>query len=311
LPAKRVFLSEHSDLLTRQSAAMKINNLPDYFTEMYGDLWFIEEERGNMKINYRIREVISSTKSSYQQINVVDLHDFGRSLILDGAIQTTEFDGYIYNEMISHIPVITHANPERILVIGGGDCGAVNEIIKYNRPQFIDMVEIDELVVRECMKHIPSIVGNASSDNRINFIFKDGVEFVKSRTNFYDIVIVDSSDPVGPAVNLFSEEFYRNVLKCLKEDGIMVCQSESPIFQREFLKRIHVTLKGLFPIVRTYKAIIPSYPGGMWSFTLATLKYDPLDADANLLAKETSYINKGIFKSCFELPEFVKGYLFS
>lgn len=278
----------------------------DYLKNIDGEKWFVEDDRDNLKVAYRVKDVISSVKSPFQQIDIIDSYDFGRCLILDGVMQTNEMDGYIYNEMISHVPVVTHPSAKDVLVIGGGDCGAVNEITKYECPQRIDMVEIDELVVKECIKHIPSIAGNAPYDKRVNFIFDDGIEFVKNRREMYDVIIIDSSDPVGPAEDLFSEKFYINAKNCLRPDGILVCQSESPFFYKDIMQRTYRFLCNHFNIVRTYIAVVPSYPGGLWSFTIASQKYDPLKADTDRIVKNTKYINEEIFKSCFMLPNFMK-----
>lgn len=277
-----------------------------FLKEVNGETWLVEDERDNMKLYYRTKGIISSKKSPFQQVNIIDSYDFGRCLVLDGVIQTTELDGYIYNEMISHIPAVTHEKPQDVLVIGGGDCGVVNELTKYKSFKTIDMVEIDRTVVQESINHIPVISGNASKDERVNFIFDDGIKFVKGKKKYYDISIVDSSDPIGPAEVLFSEDFYVSLKDSLKDDGIMVCQSQSPIFHKEVLKKTHSILKKHFPIVRTYKAVVPSYPGGMWSFTLAAFKYDPLKANIEKLVENTKYINREIFKSCFSLPNFMK-----
>ncbi|RKD27336.1 spermidine synthase [Caminicella sporogenes DSM 14501] len=283
--------------------------LLEFFKIINGETWLVEDERDNMKLYYRVKEVLSSKKSPFQHVNIIDSYDFGRCLVLDGVMQTTELDGYIYNEMISHIPVVTHQNPKKVLIIGGGDCGVANELSKYKELESVDMVEIDKVVVDECVDKLTMISGNAPNDERINFLFEDGIKFVKDKEKCYDVAIVDSSDPVGPAEVLFSEEFYVDLKKSLKDDGIMVCQSQSPIFHKEVLKRTRDILKKHFPIVRTYKAVVPSYPGGMWSFTLASFKYDPLNANLERLVKNTKYINKDIFKSCFSLPNFMKEYL--
>jgi spermidine synthase len=280
--------------------------MEDFFKQINGETWLVEDERDNMKLYYRLKDIISSKKSPFQQVNIVDSYDFGRCLVLDGVIQTTELDGYIYNEMIAHIPVVTHEDPKNVLVIGGGDCGVVNELIKYRSINSIDMAEIDELVVKECIEHLPSISGDCGKDKRVNFVFDDGIKFIKDKNKTYDIAIVDSSDPVGPAEILFSEDFYVNLKNSLKDDGIMVCQSQSPIFHRDVLKKTRDILKKHFPIVRTYKAVVPSYPGGMWSFTLASFKDDPLNADKDKLAKDTKYINSEVLRSCFSLPKFMQ-----
>ncbi|NLB89575.1 MAG: polyamine aminopropyltransferase [Syntrophomonadaceae bacterium] len=282
-----------------------LNNLPNFFEKYNDEIWLVEDDRNNMKLHYRVKEILSSRKSPFQHVNIIDTYDFGRCLILDGVMQTTELDGYIYNEMISHVPTVTHPDPKKVLIIGGGDCGVANELIKYEGIKEIDMVEIDQVVVEECIDKLPKISGNVPNDKRVNFLFEDGVKFVQDKKDIYDIAIVDSSDPVGPAEVLFTEDFYVNLKNSLTEDGLMVCQSQSPIFNKDILKRTRSILMKHFPIVKTYKAVVPSYPGGMWSFTLASLKYDPINANLDRLEANTNYVNKEMFKSSFDLPNFM------
>ena len=243
---------------------------------------------------------------------ILDSYDFGRMLVLDGAIQTTARDGFIYNEMISHIPMNIHPEPKRILIIGGGDCGTAREVAKYSQAEQIDMVEIDEMVVKVCLEHLSEVSGNLS-DPRVNFIFQDGIKFVKNIVNpedFYDVIIVDSSDPVGPAIPLFGLDFYKSLYNILKNDGLMVCQSESPIFHFETMKQTYKRLCSLFPITRPYTTVVPTYPGGMWSFTLASKKYgDTNPSQFDKENKKTKYVNSEILKQCFALPEFVRSRL--
>jgi len=172
--------------------------------------------------------------------------------------------------------------------------------------QKIDMVEIDEIVVKLCLKHIPSIAGRASCDQRVNFIFKDGIEYIKDKNNMYDVIIIDSSDPVGPAEGLFTESFYLNAKKCLKPNGVFACQSQSPLFYRDITNRTYKILSKHFAIVKIYIATVPSYPGGFWSFTIASDCYDPDKADVSRLSDNTRYINREVFHSSFKLPNFIK-----
>ncbi len=285
---------------------MHNKELPDFFSKKNNEFWLTEDERGNIKLDYRLKSIVSAKYSRYQHVSIVDSYDFGRCLVLDGIIQTTALDGYIYNEMISHVPMVTHPDPQHVLIIGGGDCGAANEVSKYDEPKNIDMVEIDSTVVEECRKHLPEVAGQGAMDKRVNILYKDGLEHVKEKTNQYDIAIIDSSDPIGPATKLFEKEFYVDVSRCLKEDGLMVCQSESPVFYRDIMMKTYNILNELFPIVRLYLAVVPSYPGGLWSFTLASKKFDPLKADLTRLCEHTNYINEGVFKGSFNLPNFLK-----
>ncbi|WP_213975073.1 polyamine aminopropyltransferase [Tepidanaerobacter acetatoxydans] len=268
------------------------------------DIWFTEVDRNNLKIDYRIKEIIYQCSSPIQQIMILDSYDFGPMLVLDDAIQTTSNDGYIYNEMIAHVPLNIHPNPKNVLIIGGGDCGAAREVTKYPNVERIDMVEVDEMVVQACRKYLPKVSGNLS-DPRVNFIFEDGTAFVKEQRNYlYDVVIIDSSDPVGPAVKLFELEFYKDIYRNLRENGLMVCQSESPIFYSEMMAKIHKNLNSLFPIVKTYMATVPTYPGGFWTFTMGSKKYwKPYPEKFD---KDTQYINKEILESCFILPKFIE-----
>ncbi|WP_298843577.1 polyamine aminopropyltransferase [Clostridium sp.] len=286
---------------------MKTNELPNYFKKIDNELWFeeVEVEKKNLKISYKVNNCFSYSKSSYQEVALIDTNAFGPCLVLDGVMQTTSADGFIYNEMITHIPVLTHKNPKNVLVIGGGDCGAVRELSKYEELETIDMVELDELVTDECIKFLQEISGGPDFDKRINFKFGDGVEYVKKTDIKYDIVMVDSPDPEGPAKDLFGEEFYKNVKRTLKADGVMVCQSESPMIHRNIIENTRKILKNNFKIVKTYIAFVPTYPGGIWSFTMASDVYDPSNMDVNRLPLETRYLTKKIVKSCFDLPNFI------
>ncbi|WAA12223.1 polyamine aminopropyltransferase [Fervidibacillus halotolerans] len=270
-----------------------------------GSLWLTEDDRGNLQIRYRLKDILFSEQSPFQHVAIVDTADFGRTLVLDGVVQTTAIDGHIYNEMITHVPIHLHPNPKKVLIIGGGDCGAARELTKYEGIEQIDMVEIDELVVKACKTHLPEVSGNLS-DPRVHFIFDDGVKFVKEKENEYDCIIVDSSDPVGPAEVLFEYDFYASLKRALKEDGLMVCQSQSPIFHQSILKQTVTHIRNLFPDSKTYTAVVPTYPGGLWSFTIGSKKY-PIDPKAARKENvKTKYFNRKILESCFILPEFMK-----
>lgn len=280
-------------------------NYPNWIEVRDGELWLTEDDRGNLKISYHLKEIIFSQKSPFQHVMICESDDFGRMLILDGVVQTTAMDGHIYNEMITHVPLHLHPNPKKVLIIGGGDCGAAKEATKYPELDQIDLVEIDELVVKACKEHLHEVSGNLS-DPRVNFQYTDGIKFVQEKVDEYDVIIVDSSDPVGPAEVLFEYEFYESLQKALKSDGIMVCQSQSPIFHQDILKQTSTKIGKLFPYVKTYTAIVPTYPGGMWSFTIGS-KQHPLNPEqAQDHHVSTKYFNRDILKSCFSLPEFMK-----
>jgi spermidine synthase len=281
-----------------------MKGLPNFIQYQNGELWLTENERDNLKISYRIRDIIYAEQSPYQHVMILDSYDFGRMLVLDGVVQTTSIDGFIYNEMISHVPLTFHPNPKRVLVIGGGDCGAAREVAKYENVEQIDLVEIDQLVVQVCKEHLQEVSGNLS-DPRVRFIYSDGVAFARDAVDTYDVIIVDSSDPVGPAKQLFEFDFYRNLHRALKADGIMVCQSQSPIFHAAVMVETYKSVQRLFPTTLLYTAVVPTYPGGLWSYTLGS-KIHERPANIHSFDKKARYVNRDILEQCFNLPQFVK-----
>jgi spermidine synthase len=277
--------------------------LNQYLTELNGELWLTEDEQDSLKISYRIKEVVYEGNSNFQHVLILDSYDFGRMLVLDGVVQTTALDGHIYNEMITHVPLSVHPAPKKILIIGGGDCGAARETCKYEQVEKVHMVEIDQQVVEVCKKHLHQVSGNLS-DPRVEFIYEDGVAFVNKRKGEYDIIIVDSSDPVGPAQDLFEESFYKSLHQALKEDGLMVCQSQSPIFHADIMEQSYRRISGLFAEAKLYTAVIPTDPGGLWSFIIGA-KTQIVPAPLKVNSKQTSYVNEQIIANCFVLPQFM------
>ncbi len=282
-------------------------------------LWFTEKYEGEgmelqaTGLTFKVKSAVKK-KTPYQELLLLETEDWGKMLVLDGAVQTTERDEFIYHEMIVHPAEFTFTKEiERVLVIGGGDGGTVREVLKHN-PKVVDMVEIDRDVVEFSKRELPSI-SSGLSDERVNLIFGNGREFVKDKDSLYDLIIVDCSDPIGPSKVLYEEEFYRDVLKALKPDGIFVTQSESPFAQRNVHIRVVKELSKVFKIVRPYLAFIPTYPSGMWSFTMASNKLDPLGVPPSSLGKlyrefvekngELKYYNPEIHYGAFAIPNFV------
>jgi spermidine synthase len=268
-----------------------------------GEMWLEEFENNGFKASYKIKEILHTTQSQFQEISILESEMFGKILVLDGIVQTTSLDGHIYNEMISHVPICAHHKPKNVLVIGGGDLGVANELSKYPFIENIDLVEIDALVVESCKTHLKEIAGE-TTDPRVQALYEDGAAFVKGKKNVYDVVIVDSSDPIGPAEILFHYDFYKDIYESLKEDGLMVCQSQSPIFHMNVLKQSFQNIHQLFSFTRLYTAVVPTYPGGLWSFTLGSKKEFKVKKD--ILATNTKYINSKILKASFKLPQFLK-----
>ena len=271
--------------------------------------WFYEEING-LRLGFLVEDILYQGHSSYQEIYVLKFKNLGRALILNQCIQLTERDEFIYHELIVHPAFFTHPCPQRVLVIGGGDGGSVREVLKHDMVEVVDLVEIDAEVIKVAEKYFPS-VSNRLRDERVNIHITDGRWFIKKNTSKYDIVIIDSTDPVGPAKVLYEKGFQQDLIEVLNEDGIMVIQSESPYLHEQFIKGLCNFLKDIYPIVRIYVYAIPSYPGGMWSFILGSFKYDPLMADEALIetrwkGMHTKYYNPKVHKGGFlSVPQFM------
>ncbi|MDQ7056466.1 MAG: polyamine aminopropyltransferase [Persephonella sp.] len=232
-------------------------------------------------------------------------------LILDGLVQTTERDEFIYHEMLAHPAMLMHKKPERVLVIGGGDGGTVREALKHETVKEVHLCEIDEEVVIVSEKYFPSIAEKLK-DPKVEIFIEDGNRFLEERKNYYDVIIMDSSDPVGASEVLFSEQFYQKVKQSLREGGIMVAQTESPILQENYFKNAYTEITKVFRHVGVYLAYIPTYPSGMWSFTIASDYVDVLSCqmDKNRMnSLETKYFCDKIFDCLFVLPKFIQDML--
>jgi len=270
------------------------------------ELWYTEDQNNVLRYSYRVNRSLHVEKTPFQHLAVLDTAGFGRMLVLDGIVQTTVWDEYIYHEMIAHVPLNTHPAPRRVLIIGGGDGGTAREVVRHPRVEKAVMVEIDERVVAVARQFLPELSG-ALDDPKIDLRFADGIEHVAQSHDEYDVVIIDSTDPVGPAVGLFSREFYGQVYHALKEDGLFVAQTESPLFNTDMLARITKDIEAFFPVVRTYLACVPSYPGGLWSFTMGSKKHDPLMVKPESIpALSYRYYNPEVHRAAFALPQFLK-----
>lgn len=275
------------------------------------ELWFTERHTENVKFSIRVDRQLYSGQSEFQRIDVFESKEFGRFLTLDGYMMLTEMDEFIYHEMITHIPMAVHPAAKRILVIGAGDGGVVRELTRYSCVEHIDMVEIDPLVVEVCRKFLPKTACRLD-DPRLKIHYEDGLKYIRSIENEYDLIIVDSTDPFGPGEGLFTKEFYGNCFKALKEDGIMVNQHESPFYEEDAaaMQRAHKRIVESFPISRVYQAHIPTYPSGHWLFGFASKKYHPVhDLNRvawNMLGLSTRYYTTQLHAGAFALPYYVE-----
>ncbi len=273
------------------------------------DLWIRERFQDRTELGYKATDVLHHSVSEFQEIDIVETVALGRMLLLDGMVMTSERDEFIYHEMIAHIPMLAHPNPKNVLVIGGGDGGTIREVLKHPSVERAVLCEIDGDVIEVCKKYLPSIAGKLD-DPRVEIEVRDGAAYIAQHKNTFDVILVDSTDPIGPGEKLFTQAFYQNVLEALTENGIMANQSESPVAVPEECLRINKLLKSVFPYVQPYTACIPSYPGGQWTWSFCSKGLKPLEnineKTAADLEKTCRYYNREIHKTVFVLPNYVK-----
>ncbi|WP_324824563.1 polyamine aminopropyltransferase [Sinanaerobacter sp. ZZT-01] len=275
------------------------------------DLWYTERHTDDVKFSIKVNRQLYSEQSEFQRIDVFESKQFGRFLTLDGYMMLTEKDEFIYHEMIVHVPMAVHPDVKTVLVIGAGDGGVIRELSKYETIKQIDMVEIDEKVVAVCKKYLP-VTACCLEDPRVKIYYQDGLRFIRTKNQEYDLIIVDSTDPFGPGEGLFTKEFYGNCYKALKEDGIMVNQHESPFYPDDAIamQRAHKRIVESFEISKVYQAHIPTYPSGHWLFGFASKKYHPtrdfLPERWQKKELKTKYYNTQIHLGAFALPTYVE-----
>ena len=277
-------------------------------------LWVEEIHRGYFSSRFKCKKILFSGKSKWQCIDVIETEGMGLMLLNDGIVMLSERDEFIYHEMIAHVPLSIHPHPKKVLIIGGGDGGTAREALRHNIQECV-LVEIDEMVVQVCKKYFPKI-SSSFKNPKLNLKIQDGLKFVKESVQKFDVVLVDSTDPLGPAKDLFSRPFYKDVHALLSDDGVLAVQAESPFFELETQKDILQSLKSLFPIVSLYHYSNIVYPGGgLWSFALASKKHHPIrnfDADKikeKIKTWNLSYYNTDIHKASFAQPEFIRKFI--
>ncbi|HXK32157.1 MAG TPA: polyamine aminopropyltransferase [Candidatus Paceibacterota bacterium] len=272
--------------------------MKDYF-KFEKNKWFFEEDvpydTPRIKIGIKIEKKLYSGKSDYQRIEFFDTYVYGKILVLDGILQTSEKDEFIYHEMLCHLPMFLHKNPKRILIIGGGDGGSLEEVLKHNIEK-VWMVEIDKKVIELSKKYIPSISKGAFKNKKAEIIIGDGKEYIKRHKNFFDVIILDLSDPLGPSKELISLNFYQDVKRALRKDGVISIQSGSLNDQPELVSKIFGRIKKIFPFADIYQAVIPSYQTGEYSFIVGVR--------ARLDKLQEKNIEKKYKKSKFKLKYF-------
>ncbi|MHB1682173.1 MAG: polyamine aminopropyltransferase [Bacilli bacterium] len=271
------------------------------------DLWFTEKQTQDFGITAKTTRTLHTERTEFQDLAIIETVEWGRMLVLDGCVMTTLRDEFVYHEMIAHVPLSAHPNPEKILVVGGGDGGVMRELIKHHTVKQAVLAEIDGRVIELSKQYLPEIAV-ALNDPRVDVRVIDGIAHVSDRVAEYDVIIVDSTDPIGPAVGLFAKEFYQAISRALKPDGIFVAQSESPFLHGDLIRRVQNDVAEIFPVTKLYLASIPTYPSGLWSFTVGSKVYDPaVIADPQRTGGlQTRCYTPELHSAAFSLPRFVQ-----
>ncbi len=278
------------------------------------EIWFSKFHTSNVKLSVRIDKQLFSGESEYQRIDVFESQEFGKFVSLDGDIVFSEKDEFIYDEMVTHVPMAVHPNVKDVLIIGGGDGGVAKELLQYPFIQSIDVVETVKLFVDVCRDIFPE-VSCGLSDPRVKVYYDDGLRFLRSKKDEYDLIINDSTDPFGHTEGLFTKEFYGSCYKALRSDGIMVYQHGSPFYDEDeaACRSMHRKVFRSFPISRVYQAHIPTCPSGYWLFGFASKKYHPINDFKlelwNQLKIETWYYTTNLHTGAFMLPKYVEDLL--
>ena len=279
-----------------------MNELSDGWFSEISPMW------DGVALSIEIEERLFSEKSEYQRIDVYKTRTCGNMLVLDGIIQATELDEYAYQEMLTHIPMCAHPNPERVLVVGGGDGGVLREIGRHDCVKEIDICEIDSKVIEVSKRFMPSMAVGFD-DSRVSVHIADGAEFIADRIGFYDVIIVDSSDPIGPGEALFQSPFYEKMKTALKPDGIIATQGESFMLHGDVVQSLMEICGNLFEYAAYACILVPTYPGGHIGTCVCGMSRDPREPARELtteILEELRYYNSEIHKAAFVLPQFAK-----
>ena len=282
--------------------------------ENHAEVWFSDFQTDNVKLSIRLDRQLFSADSEYQHIDVFQSPAFGRFVALDGDVIFSEADEFIYNEMVTHVPMAVHPHVKKVLIIGGGDGGVAREFTAYPEIEEIDVVEPDEQFVEVCKEYFPE-AAKGFEDSRVQVFYQDGLRFLRGRSDEDDIIINDATDPFGHTEGLFTKEFYGSCYKALKADGIMVYQHGSPFFDEDesAFRSMHNKVYRSFPISRVYQAHIPTCTSGYWMFGFASKKYHPIeDFDPvrwNARGLKTEYYTTNLHIGAFMLPKYVEDIL--
>ena len=275
------------------------------------DYWFSEHHTENVKFSVKVDKHLFTNETDLGRVDIFESPEFGKFLAVDGYIIFTEKDEFIYDEMLSHVPMAVNPKAKSVLVFGSGDGGVVEEFLKYDTIERIDLVEVNEGVIEACRLYFPETSG-CLDDPRVTTYTENALRFIRHIDREYDIIVVDSAGFYCPGESLLTREFYGSCFKALSDDGIMVNQHQSPFYDDDRLEtqRAHKRIVDIFPISKIYQAHIPTYPSGYWLFGFASKKYHPTDdlkaEEWNRLGIRTDYYTTRLHRGCFALPAYVE-----
>ena len=275
--------------------------------------WSEEILHRDFRLKLKVDRVLFDSETEHQRLKLFENATFGRVLTLDSITQTTEADEFIYHEMMAHPAILAHGNAKRVLIIGGGDGGMAEEVLKHKSVEHVTMVEIDAGVVEFSKQYLPNICKGAFDDPRLNLVITDGAKFVAETDGRFDVAIIDSTDPMGPGEVLFTETFYGNVKRCLNEGGVVVTQNGVPFLQSGELSQTVGIFRKLFRDASCYLATIPTYAGGPMAFgwgtddpALRQVSEETLATRFAAAGFETRYYTPAVHKGAFALPPYVQ-----
>lgn len=273
------------------------------------NVWFKENYRDFLSIHYKVNKILFSGKSDFQTVEIVESDRYGKMLFNDNILMLTEKDEYVYHEMIAHVPLFSHPNPENVLIIGGGDGGTLREVLRHKNVKKATLVEIDSMVLEACKKFIP-LSSSSMEDPRATIQVADGIDFVAKTKEKFDLIIIDSSEPIGPSTPLFGKDFYKSIKNVLNKDGTVIAQGESPFLEKENQVSLLGIQKELFSKVHAYNYTNYSYVGGLWTFTYASDTICPIKdfspEKVRASGLDFNYYNIDTHYASFQLPEFIK-----
>ncbi len=275
--------------------------------------WMTERLHDHYAQSLRVDEMLYDSNTEHQRLKVFQNGQFGRILTLDDVVQTTAGDNFLYHEMLTHVPILAHGAAKRVLIIGGGDGGMARAALQHKSVEHVTMVEIDAGVVDFSKEYLPMLSDGAFDDPRLNLVINDGAVFMKETSEKFDVIIVDSTDPIGPGEVLFTATFSRHAARALTEDGIIVTQNGVPFMQGDELTGTLRAFQALFADASCYLATIPTYAGGPMAFGWGShsdkarnVSLADLEARFAAAGIETDYYNPEVHKAAFALPNYVK-----